>query len=415
MPLAIAAAVDSVAVLTRLTVTGATAPVTITASPTGRDDYELRGPFATSGSSILAVDPEAPFGLATVYVVTDATGAQAASAAVTLEHDSCVLSDATDPSRFADVVVVSSLPGEYEARSTWWDILGRSDPFVTIAPMSNKAGDLVLRVEDVVERRALLALLLPGTPLILRSPTSRVDDVTVLPERVSDELVVDGAHDGPHNLRVRVKAVSRQLGPVTGDPARTWQSVIDENATWGDVLADYSTWADVLTGDRLAGLSAEKLVDGDFSSGLTSWNTFWSSAYVGWSGAANTARAEGLPFASVNVANLRDTAMQAAAGTDTITPGTVVRVTGRVRVAVGSVTARVTMLTNNATGAAEFFAAGVAQQSLVVTPPGSEWVTFAAIFTVPAGHTRYSVQFRGEGVDMTDVIEWDDLSVRWRL
>lgn len=414
MPIAITATADTVAVLGRISITGATSPVTVSASPTGLDDYELRGPFAVAGSAVSAVDPELPFGRATVYTVTDATGAQASSAPITLTHAVCVLSDATDPSIFTDVAVVSFLPGEWEARSRWWDVLGRTAPFVTYSPMSNRSGDLVLRTESQAERFALLSLFTSGVPVILRSPTARIDDATLILERFSDELVIEGHHDGPHLLRARVKQVSRNIGPVNGDPARTWQTVKDSHLTWAAVLSAYPTWADVLNGTSSAVLSAEKLTDGDFGSGLTDWSTFWTAATVTWSGAGNTGRATGITGAAGVVGNLRDTAMQAAAGTDTITPGTVVRVTGRVRVS-GACVARVTMLTNNATGAAEFFAAGVASSSTVVTPSSGGFESFVCEFTVPVGHTRYSVQFRAESMDPGDVVEFDDLSVRWRL
>lgn len=235
-----------------LTATGGTAPYTWRAFPTGGEDYTVPATMAVPDGRA-TVDGYAPFGRAILYRATDSTGA-AGEAMVTLpDPPGPVLSDALDPNRFVRVPVIDQLPNAWDARSVWFDVLDRRDPFVAVAPLRFRNGELVVRVAGNDERTELMALLATGSPLVLRSPCSdALDDVVMLPSQVREALALTDDKTGPRTVTITYQAVTRDLGPYLPDPEWTWTDVLadDRLASWNVVRATFSTWDDMVSNVR---------------------------------------------------------------------------------------------------------------------------------------------------------------------
>jgi hypothetical protein len=243
--LALTVTVDAYAAT--LTVTGGTAPYMVTASPAGRDEYPVRGTWADG----VTVDGDVPLAVPTMWTVRDSVGDIVASDTFTVAANGPVLSDATDPTAFVAVTVVSQPPNTWEAATRTWDVLGTSDAFVSQAPMKRRTGDLVLYVPPL-ERADLLDLLSTGAPLLLRSPDHDVvDDVFLAVSTVRDALANSDAQRGGRLITLTYTAVSRDLGKYTSGPVRTWADLPSDAATWADVPTTFATWRDVRSGVQL--------------------------------------------------------------------------------------------------------------------------------------------------------------------
>lgn len=415
MALTITPTVDDALAAVRLVLDGGTPPYVVDASPVGLDDYRIRSTYSTVTdfpSRRVAVDGEVPLNTATVYVVTDSTGAQASSSAVTVTTTDPVLSDAFDPGSLVRPVIVSQKPNTWEGRSVWWDVLGSREPFASVAPMRLRSGSLVLRTDGNVERAAMVALLTPGDPLVLRSTCpDAVDDVTFLVLTVDESLVIDDDLDGPTLWSLRYQAISRDLGPTTGDAGRTYAVAALEYPTYSAVPVHYVDYEAFRLGDPDRGLGPELVTNGDFASGLTGWSTFYTDSGVTWSSPALNARA---------AANAGPSSTFLAAFLTRITdmvvvPGAKYRISGRVRRSHANVAPYVTLLTATAPAHADYFDPGVAVNTTPVGGAGLlTWYPFAVDVTVPPGDDRASFYFSADGMQasVTSFVEFDDLSVR---
>jgi hypothetical protein len=225
-----------------LTASGGAPPYTATAVPTGHPEYVTRGAWGYVGAVGTTRDGDPPLNTSLTYVIRDSAGATVVSSPLTLTSDLPYLSDVTDPSTGFAVTVVSQAPNEWEARSKWWDVLGRPDPFVSVGAMRLRSGTLVLRTDTVAARGALRDLLAPGSPLLLRSPAPDViDDVVMVVEGFTESAPL-GEADLPRTYELRYQAVGRELGATRGDPLRTYTSVLLEAATYTDLSALYATY-----------------------------------------------------------------------------------------------------------------------------------------------------------------------------
>jgi hypothetical protein len=231
-----------------LTAAGGTAPYRWQAFPNGGDAYTVPATVSDPTGRV-TLDGFAPFGREVTYRVTDSTGDDVEVQATLPDPPSAVLSDAADPNRAEFVTVLDQLPNTWAARSVWFDVLDRRDPFVAAAPMRYRDGTIVLRVTGGTDdRRALLGMLTPGTPLVLRSPCHEaVDDVVILVTEVTEELSLESAKTGPRAWRLTYQAVTRDIGPYLPDPTWTWADLVADprNPSWAAVVAGYATWADV--------------------------------------------------------------------------------------------------------------------------------------------------------------------------
>jgi hypothetical protein len=413
MPITVLAEVDPTMLAVRLTVSGGAPAYVAQANPAGdRAAYTVRTEWSGTGASRVGVDGDAPLNTEIQYVVTDQLGAQAVSATVTIPADRPVIASAIDPTTALLVTVAGQKPNNWQARSVWFDVLGSRAPFVSVAPMRLRDGQLDLRAETRADRAALVDLLGLGHPLTLRAVCpDAVDDLVLLPLSVSESLMLTEAPAGATVFSIQYQAVSRELGPYTSDPGRTWAQLVTEQATWADVLASYPDWAAVLAGDPNAGLGAEQLGAGDFPAGpVAPWSTFWTHSSVVWSGSSTalaTAAADPTPVAAV---------LWQQANRPIPVGATVMRVTGRVRSTSAGTTVRAEILTNDLANPAEYFAPGSQGWSTVVATAGPAWAPFAVDIAIgnPA-HLQWTLYLRGEGVASGAAVEFDDLSAKWRL
>lgn len=411
MALTITADVDPVSLAVRLHITGGAPEYVVTAAPGGdRAAYTVRTtytPVNGDPSGRVGLDGDAPLNVPTQYVVTDVAGVQAVSNTVEPQSAFPILSDALNPYEFLAVQVVSQPPNTWEARSVWWDVLGQRAPFVSVAPMRLRNGELVLLTESRGERASMLSLFQRGNPLRLRSVCPpAVDDVLFIPESVTDELAMDTHPAGPRLWRIRYQAVSQELGPYVVDPGRTYASLPPESPDYDGLLPLYVDYRALLAGTPYAGLGPEVLTNGGFTAALSGWDTFWT-ADASWDTSAGTALSTGTAGANTAYASL---AQQPAAP---IAASRVLRVTGRVRSTSPASAVWVWLYTNKAPGIPGPFQPGSVLTAVRLNP-GPAWSTFAVDITVPdATHDAYAVFFRGEAMPVGALVEWDDVSARW--
>lgn len=411
MALALTVTLDTSGAFATLRVSGGTGTYTVHGYPAGDyPDYTVRTtwvrPSGAGADVRVGIDGQIPLNTPTAYHVTDSAGAVLDAGPYTIAADAPILSDATDPTRYASVVVVSQPPNEWEAGSVSWDVLGQAAPYVSVLPMRLREGTIELLERTRAERAGLRALLAPGNPMLLRAVCpDAVDDMTFIVEHAREELVDEQRPPGHRILALDYRAVSADLGPVTTVPGRTYASLLTEAPTYDDVLFRYATYADVLTGTPSTTLGPELVTNGNFSAGGTGWGSFWSA--LAWSFAASTALSAGGPgvavIGPVPVYNM-------ATG-----PGRRYRIAGRVRctdaAAIAAGSPLIHMITNADPGVADYFQPGSSVTAASV-PASASWQPFAVTLTVPAGHDVVTVYYRAELVTAGAVVEFDDLSVR---
>jgi hypothetical protein len=414
MALSITATVDADTLAVRLTITGGTPDYTVQAAPGGdRLPYTVRStysPISGDPTGRVALDGDAPLNTPTQYVVTDKAGQQAQTGVVEPVSDHPVLADATDPSRAMAVVVVSQPPNEWEARSVWWDVLGQRAPFVSVAPMRLRSGELVLHVPDRSQRARLMNLLAVGNPMVLRSACPpAVDDVVLLPTVVRDELVMESNPAGARMFTITYQAVARELGPYTLDPGRTYASLPTESVDYAAVVGKFTDYAALLSGQPYAGLGAEQLANGSFTSALSGWGLFWTSTGMAWDSSAGTALSRNDGTDPNGYANLN----QVLAAGIPATGARLLRLSGRVRSTAQGSGVYVQLWTNKAPDLPQPFAPGVVLVNAPVAA-GPAWSAFAVDLAVtdPA-HDVAAVFLRGDAMAPGAVVEWDDVSARW--
>lgn len=229
-----------------LSASGGTGPFTWRAFPTGGTDYAVPA-VVTDPTGRTTWDGYAPLGRDVLYRVTDSLGAVGEAQVTVPDPGGGVLSDATDPNRWIAVPVMDQLPNEWEGRSVWFDVLDRRDPFVAVAPLRLRNGELVVRVVGNDQRTRLMDLLAVGTPILVRSSCSAaLDDVVMLPITVRESLIVETDKDGPREVRIQYQAVTRDLGPYMPDPSWTWDDVAADPRlpSWDAFVATFATWDD---------------------------------------------------------------------------------------------------------------------------------------------------------------------------
>lgn len=416
MALTITVAINEATHSATLTVTGGSPDYTVQAQPAGsRPPYDVRTSWSLitgDPSGRIGIDGEIPLNTPTQYIVTDVTGAQAQSDVVTTTADVPYLSDSLDPGRIIPVTVESQKPNEWQARSVWFDVLGQREPFASIAPLRYRNGEMTFLTSSRTDRGALLSMFSNGHPLVLRSVCPEaVDDGVFLPERITEELLNPDRPSGPTMVRVTYQAVSRDLGPVTVDPGRTYANLPLEAGTYGELLALYATYDALRVGDPGAGLGDEQISNGSFSDGGTGWDTFWSASGLTISYATGTALWTAPPDNSNRAAVLtnmpRNRLLPAGA--------TALRVTGRVRSSSPATTCRMQLLTNDGvTGDADYFQSGVAMTDVPLAA-GAAWQPFAVELPIPDGaDTIWTLYVRADSMRQSAQVEWDDISARWR-
>lgn len=253
MALTITADVEPTSLAVLLTIAGATDPTRlhVDAFPQGGAAYRVRTMLTPVAGGVAAMDGDASFGVPISYVVTDEVNAATAATAapITVTSTEPMLADALNPSSAVRVVVKSQPPNTWEARSVWWDILGSRAPFVSVAPMRYRNGDLVLYVASADERDAVIRVLASGSPFVLRTPCGdAVDDVIGLPATITEDLVLEADATGPRLLTITYQAVARELGPYAGQAGRTYAAALSESTDYGMVAGRFADYAHLLSG-----------------------------------------------------------------------------------------------------------------------------------------------------------------------
>lgn len=410
MALALTVTPDPSGAYVTLRASGGTPPYTVRAFPAGDyPDYTVRTswvrPSGAGADVRVGIDGQMPLGVDTAYQLLDATGAVLNAGPYQVASSSPILSDALDPTRYQHVTVQAQPPGEWEAGSVWWAVLGATDPYVSIAPMKRRHGTMALRLDTRAERAGLMATLLqPGRPLLLRANcTDAVDDLLFVVTGARDELVNPAKPGGARLMFLDYQVVSPELGPVQAVPGRIYADLPGEALTYADLLTRFGTYADLLTGTPTYTLGPELVANGNFAAGGTSWGYFWTQLAWTFAGTALSAAAPTGGAAAV----IGPAPVYAMA----TTPGQRYRVAGRVRCTDGAAAPYVHTLTNTLPGVADYFQPGLAQQ-VQPLPSSPAWTPFAVVVTVPAGDDTLTIYFRADLASAGAVVEWDDLSIK---
>jgi hypothetical protein len=230
-----------------LTITGHSGAVTITATPDRGPAYTVRQTGTGSPPSLVVVDYEVPLRTRVYYSVVDAADNVGAVVLDEVAVDGCVLSSTFTPTNSTTVRVVEDAPHSLEARSAWYDVIGRRDPLVSVDVMRYRSGSLSLYVRGNAQRSAVLSLFYPGDPLLLRtSLPERVDDMIFLPLNVDEDPAVDNT--GGRVFSIDYQAVTRPIGPHPGSTVWTYTALASFVAAYVDVLSAFPTYAALVLG-----------------------------------------------------------------------------------------------------------------------------------------------------------------------
>lgn len=217
----------------RLTATGYTGVVSWYRAAGGTDVH--------LGDGADVVDRAPPLNEPVTYFATD-DAALVVADPVTIGADLPVLSS-TMFSTARGVRVISYRPYQGEGQSVWHPVPGRSDPMVSIFPATYPQGELVLRAADNAERTALIQLLQPGDPLLIRTTChDRLDTMTFLMLRWTDPYAGDDAQSGPVDLTITYQRVTEVAPAWTPPPTWTYAAVLDTYPTYQAVLDAFSSY-----------------------------------------------------------------------------------------------------------------------------------------------------------------------------
>jgi hypothetical protein len=130
------------------------------------------GPFPVTGSTLVAHDPEAPYGLSVTYTA-DGAGVTN-SAAVTVNAARAWLTHPGVPARSQPITVASISGLEYEANQTVRYPLGRKSPIVASDGRRKAATyELTVRTTTLGDMGAVEVLLADLSPLLLNIPEDK--------------------------------------------------------------------------------------------------------------------------------------------------------------------------------------------------------------------------------------------------
>lgn len=204
-----------------------------------RNGELVRGGAAVTGWRIVD-DYEPPFGVPVTYSLD---GVQATTQ---LDVAQAWLSHPTDPTLRMAVTVQSDDDWQWSAPGTAHDVLGDVWPIVTWAARTVHTGQLVV-ITSYAERDAFKALLLAGSPLLLRTPPDcPVDDQWLWPRTATRSKIGTPSVFTGLRWELEYQRVQAPGGLVAQDPTNSWAAVVVTHPTWSDVLADHATWGDLL-------------------------------------------------------------------------------------------------------------------------------------------------------------------------
>lgn len=228
----------------RLEATGGVGTVRFYRSRAGEDAYI----GSDTGDPAVVVDYEPELNVVWDYVAIDGADT-AVVTGITVPSDMPILASTTS-ALAKPVTVVDFRPYNAQARSVYHPVLGRSDPLVTVHPMTFPSGLIRFYAPDNNERVALTDMLYTGEPLHLRSTCfDRLDSFYFLALSWSDPFVNDTQREGQSYIEVEFQAVGKVPGIVPPDADRTYQTgMVDVFGTYQDVLVTWATYRQLLDG-----------------------------------------------------------------------------------------------------------------------------------------------------------------------
>lgn len=209
-----------------------------------RGTFVVRATLPTGATGSLVVnDPYVPFGTPVTYRCiaygTPSTVSVDAASPYTLNYASALVTDSGTGSSVA-VVVAEQTSRRYQARSVFYDVIGRQAPVVATQPARLMAGTLRFRCADLSARAALSSLLAAGYPLVLRTPwPAGADDVVFLADAWDDEGTFPSS--GPYWLTVYYQAVDVSAVPFASPPL-TYAGLATAVSTYANMTLLWPTY-----------------------------------------------------------------------------------------------------------------------------------------------------------------------------
>lgn len=200
---------------------------------------------------LLLTDYEAAAGRNT-YTVDD--GAAGATATVTLDIAEPWLMVPIMPHYARQVEAVTDYSAGRESRGTVHHVPGRSDPLVSITPLSMRTGTIELYARTLAQAQTLESVFSRGEVVMLKQRVPGMDmyftarSTSVQPRDAAGEELTRW------RLRVDYDEVARPQGPQAGALGWTYAALAAAHASYAAVDAAYATYNDLTIQNQAAGV-----------------------------------------------------------------------------------------------------------------------------------------------------------------
>lgn len=146
------------------------------------------------------------------------------------------------------VQMESPLSWDRAARSTVYEVRGRTNPIVVSDVRAGRTGSITVLVWDENASALLNALLDTGSAALIQAmPGHGVEgNLYVSIQDVSVSPLTGDAREAGWRWTLAITEVDRPVGGVQGSATNTWQNVFDDYDTWDEVFSAFDSWADVL-------------------------------------------------------------------------------------------------------------------------------------------------------------------------
>lgn len=233
---------------------GATAPATATIVRVAESGAVLpmrnAEPVDLVSGAFVGIDYEAPFGETFYYqaTTTEPGFAPISSSSIILDTARSMLKHPGQPALNTWITVELGPKLDRPITQGIHDVLGRSTPIAVSMRRSSIRGELSLLTFTADERKALLALVDDGTPLLLATPRGYgLGNVYLAVGDVSEERLAGYGLEPTRRWTLPFVVVDRPTGGA--QPAgNSWADVLGTYTSWQAALQVEGTWAGVLQG-----------------------------------------------------------------------------------------------------------------------------------------------------------------------
>lgn len=204
---------------------------------------------STGAGRLLLTDYEAAAGL-NIYTVDD--GGAGATATATLTIDEPWLMVPIMPHYARQVETVTDYAAQRETQGTVHQVPGRTDPLVTITPLTLRTGTIEFYARTVAQAQTMEAVFGRGEVVMLKQRVPGLDMYFI----ASRTAVEPHSAQGEDRTRWRVQAtyteVLRPVGPQSGALGWTYAALAGAYTSYAAAHAAYATYNDLTIDNRAA-------------------------------------------------------------------------------------------------------------------------------------------------------------------